>query len=192
MIDRKIILASGSPRRRQLLNQIGLNHTVILPNTDEAILEGESPKPYVMRLARQKALSVIENCTDEIVIGSDTVVVLDGKILGKPENETHAKEMLQMLSNKTHSVFTGYSILDIKMKRELTDYSETQVKFRELDLEEIEQYVRSGSPLDKAGSYGIQDDYGAVFVESITGDYYTVVGLPLCKVYLAIRGFCDN
>lgn len=191
LINREIILASGSPRRRQLLNQIGINHTVIVPNINENILQNEAANAYVMRLARQKAFSVAENCTNQIVIGADTTVVIDNQILGKPENKADACEMLRQLSNNTHSVFTGFSVVDAVTQNEITGYSETLVKFRELDNSEIELYVQSGSPLDKAGSYGIQDDYGAVFVENIIGDYYTVVGLPLCKVYLAVKSFCE-
>lgn len=183
----KIILASGSPRRMQLLKQIGIVFEVEIPQSDESIIVGESPSELVMRLSKLKATEIANKLVTGIIIGSDTIVVLEGDVLGKPINKLDAISMLKRLSNKTHKVFTGYSIIDVVNKVTITNFNETEVKFRNLDENEIFQYVESGSPLDKAGSYGIQDDFGAVFIEYIIGDYYTVVGLPISKLYLDLK-----
>jgi septum formation protein len=183
----KIILASGSPRRMQLLKQIGIVFEVEIPQSDESIIVGESPSELVMRLSKLKATEIANKLVTGIIIGSDTIVVLEGDVLGKPINKLDAISMLKRLSNKTHKVFTGYSIIDVLNKVTITNFNETEVKFRNLDENEIFQYVESGSPLDKAGSYGIQDDFGAVFIEYIIGDYYTVVGLPISKLYLDLK-----
>ena len=183
----KIILASGSPRRMQLLKQIGIVFEVEIPQSDESIIVGESPSELVMRLSKLKATEIANKLVTGIIIGSDTIVVLEGDVLGKPINKLDAISMLKRLSNKTHKVFTGYSIIDVVNKVAITNFNETEVKFRNLDENEIFQYVESGSPLDKAGSYGIQDDFGAVFIEYIIGDYYTVVGLPISKLYLDLK-----
>lgn len=184
------ILASGSPRRMQLLKQIGIVFEVEIPQSDESIIVGESPSELVMRLSKLKATEIANKLVTGIIIGSDTIVVLEGDVLGKPINKLDAISMLKRLSNKTHKVFTGYSIIDVVNKVTITNFNETEVKFRNLDENEIFQYVESGSPLDKAGSYGIQDDFGAVFIEYIIGDYYTVVGLPISKLYLDLKNKC--
>jgi len=183
----KLILASSSPRRRQLLRQLGLEFEIIPPHTDEQRLADESPLEYVRRLAGRKAGEIAAELDEGIVLGSDTIVVLDGEILGKPETEQEAVETLKRLSGNTHTVFTGFSLVDAATGASMVDHGEARVTFRMLEDEEIRDYVAGGSPMDKAGAYGIQEDLGAVFIDHIEGDYYTIVGLPLTKVYLALR-----
>lgn len=184
-----LILASSSPRRRQLLRQIGLDFVVIPPHVDETQHDGEEPLDYVQRLSLEKAQAVANEQSTGLVLGSDTIVVLDGLILGKPADEEEAIATLRKLSGNTHTVFTGFSIVDAETGTSATDYGEAAVTFRELGDEEIRAYVAGGSPMDKAGAYGIQEDLGAVFINHIEGDYYTIVGLPLTKVYLALHSF---
>jgi septum formation protein len=182
-----VVLASSSPRRQQLVRQMGADFTVVVPDLDETALPDESPDAHVERLALGKALAVDHGRTSGVVLGSDTVVVLDGRILGKPKSPDEARAMLASLAGRTHTVFTGYALVDIGSGRRVVAHERTDVTFRRLDPEEIAHYVDGGSPMDKAGAYGIQDDFGAVFIERIDGDYYTVVGLPLCRVYVALR-----
>ncbi|MBM2840595.1 MAG: septum formation inhibitor Maf [Bacteroidetes bacterium] len=179
-----LVLASRSPRRILLLKQIGLSPEIVPSEIGEEIDQGSSPADNAMRLAHAKAMDVGRRLQNAIVIGADTIVVLDGKYLGKPSDPTEAVQMLEMLSGRTHSVVTGLAILDRPSNRSLTDFEETKVTFRSLPQDEIETYVAGGSPMDKAGAYGIQDDYGAVFVSRIEGCYYNVVGLPLSKLLL--------
>jgi septum formation protein len=188
----RIVLASSSPRRRQLLQQIGVEFDVIHPDADESLRPGEPPIDMVQRLAREKAETIATHHPDRIVLGSDTTVVLEEEILGKPDDPEHAVAILRQLSGNTHTVYTGYSLVDGRSGRTITGYDQAQVTFRPLSEEEIRRYVATGSPLDKAGAYGIQDDYGAVFIEKICGDYYTIVGLPITKVYLALRELTDE
>ncbi len=178
-----IILASRSPRRMHLLSQIGLSFTVQESGVDEQIPDGIAPEEAVQRLSLEKANRVAARLRDGIVIGADTIVVLDGIILGKPSSKVEAISMLARLSGRTHTVFTGFALVDALSGRTLVDYERTEVTFRALERSEIEKYVESGSPMDKAGAYGIQDDYGAVFVEKVNGCFYAVVGLPLSKFY---------
>ncbi len=185
----RIILASSSPRRRQLLHQIGVQFDIYPPHIEEVKSADELPVEYVQRLAREKAATIAAEYPEAIVLGSDTTVVLGNDILEKPADAEEAFAMLKRLSGNTHRVYTGFSLIQKGTGEEVTSYDTAEVTFRELDDEEIHAYIRTGSPLDKAGSYGIQDDYGAVFIERIVGDYYSVVGLPLTKVYLALRDF---
>ena len=187
-----IILASRSPRRIHLLHQIGLSFTVQESGVDEHISDGIAPEEVVRRLSLEKASRVAERLHDGIVIGADTIVVLDGKILGKPSSKGEAISMLSKLGGKTHTVFTGFAMIDVVSKKSYVDYEKTEVTFRRLSIEEIECYVESGSPMDKAGAYGIQDDYGAVFVERINGCFYTVVGFPLSKFYTSWNMFLEQ
>ena len=187
-----IILASRSPRRIQLLHQIGLSFTVQESGVDEHISNGISPEEVVRRLSLEKASRVAERLHDGIVIGADTIVVLDGKILGKPSSKGEAISMLSQLGGKTHTVFTGFALIDVESQKSYVDYEKTEVTFRRLSNEEIESYVESGSPMDKAGAYGIQDDFGAVFVERINGCFYTVVGFPLSKFYTSWKMFLEQ
>lgn len=182
-----VVLASSSPRRQQLLRQMGADFVVEVPDIDETLLPDETPEAHVERLALEKATAVRHGRTEGVVLGSDTVVVLDGRVLGKPSDQAQARAMLAMLAGRTHTVYTGFALENIATGRRIVSHETTRVTFRQLEEEEIAYYVAGGSPMDKAGAYGIQDDFGAVFIESIEGDYYTVVGLPLCRVFVALR-----
>ncbi|MBS1537702.1 MAG: septum formation inhibitor Maf [Bacteroidetes bacterium] len=187
-----LVLGSGSPRRRQLLHQIGLQCTVCPSKVDESTfsVDGITPENYVQSLAEAKALDVAMQLSEpSIVLGADTVVVLDGRILGKPIDQNDAKTMLRSLSGKTHTVYTGISLVDSLTFKIINDVATTKVTFRELDDQEIIDYIAGGSPMDKAGAYGIQDDFGAVFVSHIVGCYYNIVGLPLELFYRTLRKF---
>lgn len=175
----KFILASGSPRRKELLSNAGYVFDIIPSNADENLPNGISPKQAVEILATLKCKDVLDKHQDSVVLGCDTVVAYDDVILGKPENREDAYNMLKSLSGKTHSVFTGVCIAD--KEKETVFCVETKVKFYELNDTTINSYIDSGEPMDKAGAYGIQG-LGAILVESFDGDYYTVVGLPLAKV----------
>jgi septum formation protein len=184
-----LILASQSPRRKILLQQIGLKFKIIPSNSAELIQPTQTPQENAQRIALEKATEVAQRLRKGLVIGADTIVVLDRHILGKPRSKEDAKRMLRMLSGREHSVFTGFALIDVKTKKQMSSVEETRVRFRKLDDEEITSYVNSGSPMDKAGAYGIQDDYGAVFVEKIQGCFYNVVGFPLTKFYIALKKF---
>ena len=167
----KIVLASQSPRRRQLLGQMGLEFTTQSPEIDEAAFQGRDARDLVQILSREKARWIAGQVDPEtLVIGADTVVVRDGEILGKPKGEEEARAMLASLSGRTHQVCTG-----------VTQVEETQVTFRPLTDQEIRQYVSTGEPMDKAGAYGIQG-LGGLLVAGIQGDYHNVVGLPVCRL----------
>ena len=187
MIKQKtpIYLASKSPRRKKLLKQIGINFKSLNVDLDEEIFDGEHPIKTVKRLAEEKLNIAVEKIDEGIVITADTIVVLNKQIIGKPKNKKDAFKILKMLSGNTHYVYTGFAIKNISTKKTIVNYEKTAVTFRELNREEIENYIKSKSPMDKAGAYGIQD-YGAVFVEKINGCYYNVMGLPLAKVYNSI------
>jgi len=184
---KRIILASQSPRRAALLRQIGLEFEIITCDVDETVDGGLSPEEHVLKLSHQKASLVAADIDDGIIIGADTIVVLDGEILGKPTDAVDAKRMLQRMSGREHRVYTGFTLIEKPSQKTISEFEVTDVKFRELENDEIDEYVASGSPLDKAGAYGIQDDYGAVFVERVCGCFYTVVGFPLTKFYMALR-----
>lgn len=183
----RIILASGSPRRRELLENLGLKFDIMVDNSDESIAAGEHPKDTVMRLALQKVQNIADKCEDTaIVIGADTVVSIDGKILGKPKNEEEAELMLKRLSGRKHTVYTGVAAVNSETGFKVSEFEATDVKFRELSGNEINSYVKSGEPMDKAGAYGIQN-LGALFVEGIDGDYFNVVGLPICRLGIMLK-----
>ena len=180
----RLILASASPRRREILENISLDFEIIADESEEIMIEGEKPYDTVKRLAMQKAKNIaagIESGENTIVIGADTVVSIDGKILGKPNDEIEAKDMLLTLSGRINTVYTGLAVIETQSGKEVSDFVSTGVKFRNLSEKEIENYIRSGEPMDKAGAYGIQK-IGGLFVESINGDYFNVVGLPLCRL----------
>jgi septum formation protein len=185
-LSKVLILASASPRRAHLLRQMGLNFTVQPVNIDERH-NGREPVLFATEISSEKALTVAHSRDNAIIIAADTIVVLDGKILGKPRNPEDAQSMLRSLSGRMHEVITGYTIIDRPSDYIIVGHEKTQVWFRKLDPAEIEIYVASGSPMDKAGAYGIQDDFGAVFVKKIDGCYYNVVGLPLTKVYQDLK-----
>lgn len=189
-----LVLASQSPRRRALLEHVGFSFTSVVPDVDEdAVLTTLPPATYVQELAVRKARRGAMLCTTpSIVIGSDTTVVLDGAILNKPVDADHARQMLSTLSGRTHTVHTGLALVQQERGRVFTTSTSTDVTFRILDADEIAAYVAGGSPLDKAGAYGIQDDFGAVFVRHIHGCYYTIVGLPLETLYTSLRSFAEE
>jgi len=140
----------------------------------------------VKRLSIEKLNTALLKIKKGIVIAADTIVVIDKLILGKPKNRIDAKRILKKLSSKTHTVYTGFTIYNSENSKVITDYEKTQVTFRKISETEIDDYISTGSPMDKAGAYGIQDDFGAVFIEKIDGCYYNVVGLPLAKLYLSL------
>lgn len=183
----ELILASQSPRRQELMKLIGLPFTVRVADVDEN-LEDWSPELAVAQLSRKKAEAARET-SEEIVIGADTVVVLDGKILGKPTDETDAFRMLRFLSGRRHQVMTGLTVL--RGERSVSVTEVTEVSFRSLTDGEILKYIASGDPMDKAGSYGIQSG-GALFVDGISGDYYNVVGLPVCRLNRILKEFTEE
>ena len=185
----RLILASGSPRRAALLKQIGFDFDIIPSEVHENLDGYKSPVKLVTSLSMRKAKNVAKKIKRGIIVGADTVVVLDGKQLGKPCDEEEAKDMLRQLSNNEHYVYTGFTLLHMPSRRSISNYEVTRVKFRELSKDEIDAYVKSGSCLDKAGAYGIQDDFGAVFVERIDGCYYNVMGFPLTKFYVTLQKF---
>ena len=180
--ETRIILASASPRRAELLTSLGVSFEPVRSDIDERPHSGESPPDYIMRLARAKAITVARKCETGLVIGADTVVVLDGRLLGKPRDDADAKRMLELLSGRWHVVMTGVSLYDSATKREVADYSKTLVRFASLSEEEIDWYIECGEHEDKAGAYAIQGR-GGMFVEEIAGNYHNVVGLPLPLVY---------
>ena len=183
----KIILASRSPRRRELLGQVGLTFEIVSPEVDEAQYGGLPPRELVQTLSRAKALDAARQVpAGSLVLGADTVVVLDGQALGKPDGPEGARAMLTALSGRTHEVWTGFTLCRDGAVH--TEAVATEVTFRALAPEEIDRYVATGEPLDKAGAYGIQGR-GALLVAQIRGDYSNVVGLPLCAVGQALRRF---
>ena len=182
-----IYLCSRSPRRRKLLKQINLQFKSLSVDVDESILKNEKPVHIVKRLANNKLVAALKKVKKGIIITADTIVVLDNKVLGKPENEPDAVRILKKLSGRVHTVYTGFSIFNTEKNLRITDFEKTNVEFRELDNIEIKEYIKGGSPMDKAGAYGIQDDFGAVFIKKINGCYYNVVGLPLQKVYQTLK-----
>ena len=182
----ELILASGSPRRKELLETAGLDFKVVVAEVQEKIPAGATPEEAVKSLALQKAQAVAEKYPDKIVLGADTVVVSDGKILGKPKSEGNAVEMLTSLSGRVHKVCTGVAII---CGEKVENFCEiTEVEFNSLSEDEIRDYVKTGEPMDKAGAYGIQGK-GCVLVKKINGDYFNVVGLPVSKVYRKLRNF---
>jgi septum formation protein len=184
---RPIILASQSPRRKNLLKQIGIKFRIVPSRIAEVISQQQSPGENAQRIAMEKASEVAARVRKGIVIGADTIVVLDHHVLGKPTSKEDAKRMLGLLSGREHSVFTGFALKDAETGMHAAGVEETKVRFRRLSEQEIASYVQSGSPMDKAGSYGIQDDFGAVFIERINGCYYNVVGFPLARFYTTLQ-----
>ena len=183
-----IILASASPGRKELMTTAGIDFSVKVADIAEKIPEGAKPYEAVMSLALQKAQAVAADNQDDIVIGADTIVVLDNEILGKPKDKNDAKRMLAELSGKAHSVYTGVAI--IKGKKIKSFFDETRVEFYHLSEKEIDCYVETGEPMDKAGAYGIQGR-GCLLVKKIDGDYFNVVGLPVSKLYRELSDFYD-
>lgn len=186
-MSHQFILASGSPRRRELLSGLGLDFTVQPSGAEEPIDPSLSPQLTVERLSLLKAADVAAAQTGQaLVLGADTIVWLDGQILGKPRDADNARQMLMRLSGKTHSVFTGISVVRVSDGKCVSVCEQTQVRFRALSEEDISRYLATGEPLDKAGAYGIQGR-GALLIERIDGDYFNVVGLPLCRLAALLR-----
>jgi septum formation protein len=180
----RVILASQSPRRRELLSLIGIAHEVRPADIDETVLPGEEPVPHCERLAREKAHTLALQHPDAIVIGSDTIVVVDGAILGKPADRADAIRMLTALSGRAHLVYTAVAVAHEGQTR--SGVEAVTVHVRSLTEAQIAAYVDTGEPMDKAGAYGIQG-YGATLVERIDGDYYAVMGLPLGRLVSVVR-----
>jgi len=172
-----VVLASQSPRRRELLTLVGIPHQVRPANIDETYLAGERPRAHAERLAREKAEAIA--ATDAVTIGSDTIVVVDGDVLGKPRDEQDAARMLRRLSGRSHTVITAVAAR--WRGRLVSAVEEVSVGFRALSEEDIRAYIATGEPIDKAGAYGIQG-FGATIVERVDGDYFAVMGLPLNRL----------
>lgn len=184
MSECRVVLASASPRRRQLLNLIGIAHEVLPANIDETMRARETPRRHAERLAREKASAIAKRDPDLITIGADTIVVVNRKVLGKPRDAEDAARMLALLSGREHTVTTAVAVSRGKKLRSAVE--EVRVKFRRLRDDEIEAYIATGEPMDKAGAYGIQG-YGATIVERIEGDYFAVMGLPIVRLIGLLR-----
>ena len=215
----RLVLGSQSPRRRELLERMGLAFTVLTAEIDETKYETEDPEESVCRICREKAYAVAKrlsagNCqlstvNCQLVLTADTIVVLDGKIMGKPHDEAEARAMLRALSGREHAVFTAFTLLPVAFPlggrclsahtgadegrsdpedAAYTHCEKTAVKFRELTEAEIAAYAATGEPMDKAGAYGIQG-LGSMLVEGIRGDYFTVMGLPVCRLAVALKRY---
>lgn len=180
-----IILASGSPRRSEILTAVGWDFTKRVADIDESEIPGESPETYVQRLAKTKAETVAASHADEIVLGADTTVVIDGTIIGKPVDLDDARRMIKLLSGNVHEVLTGVAV--VANGSTIVGIERTKVEFAELSTSEIEFLVKFGEPLDKAGAYAVQAQ-AALFIKGIEGDYWNVVGLPIGLVYRLIVG----
>lgn len=193
---RQIILASGSPRRKNLLQQINLPFEVKVSSVDESFDADLPAAKIAQELALRKARDIAQQCNKALVIGADTIVVFEDEILGKPADHDEARQMLDRLSGKIHHVLTGVALCKVDASQNITDTTtfaeRTKVVFGDLSRDDIETYVADNSPLDKAGAYGIQDDFGAIFVKRIEGDYYNVVGFPLHSFYNTMKSFAPE
>ena len=183
-----LILASASPRRQELLKSMGLKFKIIPAHVNEMSLAGESPRRHVARLAKDKAMFIAKKYPEAWVLGADTIVVIDGMILGKPENKTQARKMLQTLSGREHTVFTGFTITHAAAEIYRTKVIRSAVQFKTISSREIDWYVAGDEPYDKAGGYAVQGQ-GAYFIQSIRGSYTNVIGLPLCEVLEELKSF---
>ena len=184
----ELILASQSPRRKELLGLFGLPFTVQVADIDETMDLNKQPFDEVARVSRCKAEAVARSA-DDIVIAADTIVVCEGKVLGKPKDESDAKAMLSLLSGRDHQVMTGMCVL--RGEKIITATEVTDIHFRELSTAEIDAYVATGEPMDKAGSYGIQGG-AALFAEKMVGDYYNVMGLPVCRLWKILHALAPE
>ena len=176
-----IILASASPRRKEILENTNVKFKIMASDIEELTLEGESPCQMVMRLAFEKGMDIASKQKSDLIISADTIVVLDNKVLGKPKDEVEAIHMIESLSGKTHQVITGISLINLENNKKIIDYVISNVKFKNLSKEDINDYIRTNESLDKAGAYGIQG-YGALLVDEIQGDYFNIVGLPISRL----------
>ncbi|SHE52867.1 septum formation protein [Desulforamulus putei DSM 12395] len=185
---RPIILASASPRRQELLANLGLEFEVRVSEVDETLAENMPAAQLVEKLAERKASAVAAQCTRGLVIGADTIVVLGDKPLGKPANREEAVQMLKSLQGRSHEVYTGLAVIDATTGQSVVTHQVTAVRFKPLTLEQIERYVDTGEPMDKAGAYAVQGK-AAVFIEGIRGCYFNVVGLPVAKLADILKMF---
>ena len=186
----EIILASASPRRKEILQNTKLKFEIQKSDIEEVILENESPEDMVVRLAYEKAFDVAKRNTDRLVIGADTIVALDNEVLGKPKDQNEAYQMIKRLSNKTHKVITGISLINLKENKIIKDYVVSFVTFKDLSEDSIKDYINTNESLDKAGAYGIQG-YGALLVKNIQGDYFNIVGLPISRLSDLLKNHFD-
>ena len=184
----KIVLASASPRRSELLASAGYSFAIVPADIDETPYPGEDPVAHVLRLAEGKAAAAAKLAPGRFFIGADTIVLLDGEVLGKPKDNADATNMLQRLSGRMHHVITGFSLFDSESGKAVTRHVSTEVYFREVPADEIAAYVDTGCPLDKAGAYAIQGG-AASMVEKINGSYTNVVGLPLCELVNLLKEY---
>jgi septum formation protein len=182
----KLVLASGSPRRAEILERAGWPHEIIVAGIDETLLPNEEAAAYVQRLARSKAEKVASGLEHGLVLGADTTVVIDDQILGQPVDETDARRMLDLLNAKWHEVLTGVAVVRVGGEVRV-GYETTRVRFAEMSDEEIDWYIATGEPFGKAGAYGIQGK-ASLFIEEIKGDYFNIMGLPIRLVYELARG----
>lgn len=185
---KKIILASTSPRRRELLEQIGLDFEVVPSRYEEDMTLELSPFELAKTLSKGKAKEVASKHKNAVVIGADTFLVFQNKLLGKPKDMKDAKKMLSSLSGKTHSVITGFTIIDTDSKKIISKVVEAKVFFRKISSAEIEKYIRKDNPLDKAGAYNLLGGAG-IFIEKLEGDFFTIIGLPLCALSKELKKF---
>jgi septum formation protein len=188
---KRIILASASPRRKELLEKLGLKFEVDASNCEEEIDPSQEPAELVRRISMTKAKSVAQRHQDAVIIAADTIGVIGKKLLGKPHTADEACKMLAQISGKSHEVITGFSVLDTATNKIVSGTVSTKVYIKKLAKREIDAYVQTGEPLDKAGAYGIQG-LGAVIVEKIEGDYYNVMGLPLSALAEVLKEFGVN
>ena len=186
----EIILASKSPRRREILENTKVRFSIEESQIDEVIKLNELPKETVMRLAYEKALDVANRNKNSLVIGADTIVVINDTILGKPKDDIEAFSMLKLLSGKTHYVITGFALINLSLDKKIIDCQVSQVTFKELSEQCIKDYLQTKESLDKAGAYGIQG-YGGLLVENIQGDYFNIVGLPISKISDCLKDHFD-
>jgi septum formation protein len=180
-LSKSFILASVSPRRQELLRSVGLKFKIIPAHVNEKYLEGESPREHVRRLSQNKAMTIARKNPSALVLGADTIVVIDGLILGKPKNKKQAREMLTRLSDREHKVFTGFTLAHDADKVYKTKVIQSTVQFKKISPGEMQWYVNCSEPYDKAGGYAVQGK-GSYFIKSIRGSYTNVIGLPLCEV----------
>jgi len=177
----KLVLASGSPRRAEILERAGWPHEIIVAGIDETVLPNEEASSYVQRLARSKAEAVASRLENGVVLGADTTVVVANQILGQPVDDADARRMLRLLNGKWHDVLTGVAVVRVGGETRV-DYETTRVRFAEMSEQEISWYIATGEPFGKAGAYGIQGK-ASLFIEEIEGDYFNIMGLPIRLVY---------
>ena len=185
-ISGKFVLASASPRRSELLSLMGLQFNVIPSDVHESFLDGETPREHVLRLSGEKARKVSLVYPDSWVMGADTIVIINGEVLGKPRTAGEAKEMLGKLSGQTHTVFTGFTVIRRSADILISEAVDSSVRFRDIQEDEMAWYIASKEPYDKAGGYAVQG-MGAFFIREIYGSYTNVMGLPLCEVVDALK-----